>query len=166
MTIKEAEHILTTLYDALDDTRYQFNIPISSLKGHGITEVTTATKLRFANEFLHLSFRVADPEKRIADAIDYYHETRLLLVFSRFVPDDQVNTKCATSPYFPYDQSDVVDAYLNSTETISSFCQYCLSVGAEDPIYWQKIYTRMGLEYTSASPRSNEPVFLKLGGTQ
>jgi hypothetical protein len=27
-----------------------------------------------------------------------------------------------------------------------------------DHIYWQKIYTRLSLEYTSSAPKGNDPV--------
>jgi hypothetical protein len=44
---------------------------------------------------------------------------------------------------------------LSPLETPESFGNYCKHIGVNDPIYWQKIYTRLDLEYTSTSPRGN-----------
>jgi hypothetical protein len=76
-----------------------------------------------------------------------------------FVPDDQVD-KVGADLVFGLDSNYAYeDKRFASLETSSSFADYCRSVGAKDPLYWQKIYTRIGLEYTAESPRGNQPVF-------
>ena len=66
-----------------------------------------------------------------------------------FAADDQVDVANA-KPAF-----DFSDPQFLSQESASSFARYCESVGAGDADFWQKIYTRLGLEYTSASPPGN-----------
>jgi len=43
-------------------------------------------------------------------------------------------------------------------ETATSFARLCESIGSDDPLYWQKVYSRMDLEYTSECPRGNSRV--------
>ena len=50
--------------------------------------------------------------------------------------------------------------FYGKLETAESFAEYCKAVGVKDPLYWQKIYMRIGLDYTPESPQGNAPVFL------
>lgn len=52
-----------------------------------------------------------------------------------------------------------LDAPLGELETATSFAEYCRSLGTENPLYWEMIYSRIGLEYTSSSPRGNRRVY-------
>jgi hypothetical protein len=78
----------------------------------------------------------------------------------RFVPDDQADDTDPEMVFNPIDPSTMnfKDERLAVDETASSFGEYCKSIGSKDPNYWQKIYARIGLEYTSESPKGNTPV--------
>jgi hypothetical protein len=156
MTISEAEKILDIVNTALEDTSHR-HYPVSSLKGYDIYQIYTALKLRIANELLHLAHRV-DFDEQFADRLKLHAGLPWLIM--RFVPDDQVDSITAVGVFNPIDPSTMTfkDDRLSYEETGSSFGDYCKSVGSKDPIYWQKIYTRLGLEYTSRSPKGNYPV--------
>jgi hypothetical protein len=146
MTIPDAEKILDIVSAALQDIRHRHH-PISSLKGYNILQICTALNLRIANEFLCLADR-DDSESQFAEGLRLYGGIPGHII--RFAPDNQVED-IITTPVFTLDD-------LSPLETPESFGNYCKHIGANDPIYWQKVYTRIGLEYSSSSPRGNEPV--------
>ena len=173
MTISDAEHILDVVSAALQEQTNPYYLPISSLQGYDVFQIDMALKLRIANEFLFLA-EEDDFEERFADRIQAYGSVPLYIV-SDFVADDdlaRLKELEPDSPEFkqlkldirprPLDSSTMTfkDKQLATLETPSSFGDYCRRVGAKDPIYWQKIYTRIGLDYTSESPRGNERVFV------
>lgn len=128
------------------------------LRGYDIYQIITALKLRIANEFLLLSHRT-DFDDQFAEGLKLYGSVPWQIMRS-FVPDDQVDSIGANPVFNPIDRSTMQwkDQRLASDETAPSFGDYCRSVGPEDPAYWQKIYARLGLEYTTTSPRGNDPV--------
>jgi len=173
MTMQEAEHILDVAIAALQEESPPPFHPISSLRGYDVFQIDMALKLWVANEFLILSER-DDFEKQFAEGIQLYDPIPLHIV-TLFVADDEIaklrklepgthefkQLAAEISPT-PLDSSTMTfkDDKLASLETVSSFGDYCKSIGPRDPIYWQKIYTRIGLEYTSQSPRGNKPAQL------
>ena len=153
--------------------------PISVLQGYDIFQIDIALKLRIANMFLFFADR-SDFEEQFAEVIRTFR-----LPFGRlcyFIPDDlmvkleqldvlsktlsrdsleflkreqTVNKEVST-----YDGWFLKDEKFLSLDTSQSFGDYCRSLGARDPIYWQKIYTHLGLEYTSTAPKGNDaPVY-------
>jgi len=157
MTILEAEHILDIIIKEVQNTSHRHH-PVSALEGHDICQIETAAKLRIANEFLACALRSL-PEERFAEGVKVWEGVTGIVMLT-FVPDDQVD-KVGADLVFDLDPATMAykDKRLGSLETGSSFANYCRSVGAKDPLYWQKIYTRIGLEYTAESPRGNQPVF-------
>jgi hypothetical protein len=154
MTISEAEKIIDIVSAALQDTSHRHH-PISALRGYNIYEICIALKLRIANEFLHLAYR-DDFDERFAEGLRLYSSTPWLIM--RFVPDDQADDPFAEFPLMDSATMTFKDERLAQVEMASSFGDYCKSVGLKDPNYWQKIYARIGLEYTSRSPQGNDPV--------
>ena len=149
MTVSEAYYIFDIVCTALQDTSHRHS-PVSALRGYDIYQICTALKLLIANEFLLLTGR-DDFEEKFAEGVKYY-ESGPGIILLNFVPDDQVDVVGAKHVF------DFEDPRYLSQETMSSFGRYCESVGSQDPIYWQKIYTRLGLEYASTSPTRNDPV--------
>ena len=149
MTILEAENILDIVSEALQGTRHRHH-PISALKGYDIFQVCIALRLRIANEFLHLAGK-DDFEKEFTDGLTFYSSIPWQVMRS-FVPDNQVESIAAVCVFTISD--------LAPLEAEESFGDYCKNIGSKDPLYWQKIYTRLGLEYSASSPRCNDPVFL------
>jgi len=179
MTIAEAEQIVDFLHALLQDEsrRVYGKYPVSLLQGWGLFQIDMAQKLHIANAFLILAGR-DDAEEQFAAIIEHFDPAMLILA-PEFVEDQKLDELRQLSKTFPedshefrrykyniapcfYDNSTLTfkDKRVAASETPSSFGDFCRSVGAGDPIYWQKIYTRIGLEYASTSPRGNEPVFV------
>ena len=156
MTISEAYYVVHDIVaPALLATRGgHARKPVSLLKGYDLVQICTAFNLLIANEFLLSAIcgasgvSGAETEKMFAESVKLYRVP--LAALCLFVADDQVDVITAKRALVDFD-----DPLLFSQETASSFAEYCKSVGADDPMYWQKIYTRAGLEYTMTSPRGN-----------
>jgi len=155
--------------------RYCNHLPISILQGYDFFQIDIALKLRIANMFLLLERR-DDFEEKFAKEI----RICTLPILSRFIPDDLMakfkflaelsKTLPRSSSEFrkcerpileeDYAHTDwfISDKKFSSLETSESFGAFCRSIGANDPIYWQKIYTHLGLEYTSSAAKGNSPV--------
>lgn len=169
MTISEAENILDIVSAALQASGPYH--PVSSLQGYDVFQIDMALKLRIANEFLLLA-GTGDFENEFGEMLDSYSGIPLHIV-TLFVADAELKKLKelpTDSPEYrrqkiliwpsPLDSStkNFKDERLASLETPSSFGDYCKHVGAKDLIYWQRIYTRIGLEYTDTAPRGNAPV--------
>jgi len=147
MTIAEAEKIIDIVSAALEDTSHRHR-PVSALKGYDIYRICTALKLRIANEFLVLAGR-DDCDEKFADGLKLYDSVPWQVMRS-FAPDDQIDSLHAEMVFNPIDTATMrfKDQRLASEETPSSFGDYCKSVGSKDPVYWEKIYARLGLVYS------------------
>jgi hypothetical protein len=177
MTILEAEKILDIVSVALRPENpnkcYHSLCPVSSLRGYDIYQIYTALLLRLANEYLLLSVK-DDFEERFASGVDLYRSI-IPHIFTRFIDDNKINElkelelssgRSAaitlemeiTPNYDDLMEWLSTDERLASLAEFSSLAEYCKSLGSNDPIYWQKIYTRLGLEYTYTSPKWNLPV--------
>ncbi len=156
MTMAEAYSILDVVAVALRDISHRHH-PVSALKGHDIYQICTAIKLRIVNEVLLFAGR-NDFQKLFEDWLKLDDSVFWTIVRS-FVPDDQVDSITAVGVFNPIDPSTMTfkDQRWGDEELASSFCHYCRGLGTNDPIYWQKVYTRLGLEYTSTSPKGNTP---------
>ena len=150
MTIAESERVFNIVLAAFGDTSHR-HTPVSALKGYDIYQICTALKLKIANCFLLYAGR-DDFEEKFAKLVNFC-EGGPGLIMMCVVPDDQADVIVAKHVF------DFEDPQYLSQETIGSFGGYCRTVGSEDPMYWQKIYTRLGLEYTSTSPKRNDLVF-------
>ena len=129
MTISEAEHILDILWSALESS------DCSRLKAYDLLQIDTALKLRIAEEYLFS--RSKDTfEEQFASGLKLYGGMpfKLGLLFSEFDPIDP-----STMGF--------KDERVAALETASSFGDYCKSIRPEDPDFWRKIYTRIGLDY-------------------
>jgi hypothetical protein len=159
MTMQEAERILDIVSAALQDKSHERGLhPVSALQGYDIFDIITASKLRIANEFLLLSGR-SDFDAQFSDGLKLYDQLPWLIMGS-FVADDQVGqigAKLAMSMVDPATMQ--LDKRFASVETGSSFGEFCKSLGATEPNYWQRVYERIGIEHTSESPRGNLPVY-------
>lgn len=163
--------------------------PMSLLQGHDVFQIDSALKLGIANEFLclelcrrslrehpeHCADEHGQEEKWKSDFEKYVQACGVVPwhIDSGFVPDEDLAKLEQLDPRsWEYQRLKLeiapsrLDVKLKderraNLETRSSFANYCRSVGAEDPLYWQKIYTRIGLEYTSTSPKGNAQVIIE-----
>ena len=174
MTIMEAEQILDIVSIALqEETENPYLNPISALKGYDVFQIDMALKLRIAKEFLIL-VKKSDFEKSFSEGINLY-EAVPLSILTGFVPDDELEKLSKLPPdsdeyregkmkihpeVLDAQEATLKDKRFASLEMCSSFGDYCKHIGSEDPLYWQKIYTHIGLKYTSTSPQGNEVPFI------
>lgn len=156
MTVSEAEKIIDIVSEALALTGHRHR-PVSALKGYDIYQICKALQLRIANEYLLLANR-DDFEGQFAIGVNLYGGIPWQII-RQFVPDEQVDSIGAKMVFNPIDPVTMrfVDQRLSKEETMSSFADFCKSVGSGEPDYWKQIYARLGLEYTSDSPRGNVP---------
>jgi hypothetical protein len=158
MTMAEANQILDIVIEAQMNLMHLSHRrpPISALKGYDIYQIFTAFKLIVANEFLILAWR-NDFEKQFEDGLSLY-DSCIINIMGTYVPDNQVDNILAESVFNPIDWSTMtLKDWEADIESVSSFGDYCKSLGTNDPLFWQKVYTRLGLEYTSTSPKGNNP---------
>ena len=157
--------------------RYRHHLPLSILQGYDVFQFDIALKLRIANMFLFFEGK-NDFEEQFAKEIRICTLPSASLIM--FIPDDLLakfkylaelsKTLSRESSEFrkyerPILEEDrahtewfISNEKFRSLETSESFGAYCRRIGANDPIYWQKIYTRLSLEYTSSSPKGNKSV--------
>ncbi len=168
MTMSQAEETLDIASRALQDESDTFYHRVSLLKGYDVFQIDKALKLRIANEFLFYADR-NDGQERFAEALNTYSGLPLSIA-TLFVPDDHIAKLQAISPNSPEffktklsimpntldSEGNLKDGRLASLETPSSFGNYCESIGAKHPTYWKNVYGRIGLDYTSTSPKENE----------
>ena len=158
MTILEAERILDIVSAALQETSRHHHHPISALKGYDIFQIDAALKLRVANQFLLLANR-ADFEERFSEVVRVCGVTPWQIMMC-FVPDDQIDNPVAEGAFGGIDPATggFKDQRMASLECMTSFGDFCKSVGAFDPNYRQKVYARIGLEYPAPSQIGNGTV--------
>lgn len=172
MSIDEAEDVINIVSDALQESKNAYLLPTSLLKGYNVYGIITAFKLRVAREFLWVingGMSMEDFDK----GIEYLYDSALLQIISRFVPDNRLNElrslKPGTLEYrakqseierdcIDIDENGFKDEKLSSLETVKSFSDFCKTIGGHDPLFWQKVYTRIGLIYNQDSPKANYPV--------
>jgi len=149
MALSEAQGIADIVFAALQDTNHRHH-PVSLLRGYDIFQIDKAFKLLLANEFLLFAGR-EDFEQRWRQSVEFWSPG--LSHITRFVYDDQAD---ADSPKRVWD---FFDPSFLTLENMASFARFCESVGASDPLYWQKVYTRIGARYTAYCPQGNSAVF-------
>lgn len=144
MTISEADEILDIVSAALQDTSHRLH-PVSALKGYDLHDICVALKLRIANERLQLAHS-PDFEERFAERLELYGGIPWDIMMI-FVPDDQVDNIGPRGIFHPIDPETMTfkDARLAAVETESSFGDYCKSLPPDDPLYWKKVFARIGL---------------------
>ena len=178
MTISEANQIVELLHVLFAEGRQVYGkYPVSLLQGWDLFQIGMAQKLYIANAFLLFAKR-DDSEEKFTAILEHF-DPAMLIIAPEFVEDQELDElrqlsktysedshefesrRIRMSPCF-WDNSTLTfkDKRVAASETPSSFGSYCRSVGAKDSVYWQKTYTRIGLEYTSTSPRGNELVFV------
>lgn len=153
MQLSEARTIVSTVGNALQmQTSVALYKPDSFLKGYSKTQIEHALKLLAADQFL--SIGNTHDQATFNQAIATY-DSALYQIFSFFVPDHE---------FQEYSQLEFGSAAANAmrarfsdseripnVETVGSFVNFCRHIGGAGPLYWQKVYTHLGLPYDPAS---------------
>jgi len=101
----------------------------------------------------------SDVEAKFEETLNLYQSFAASLL-STFVPDEEVDAIDQLPPKSPEriilraklmkrgitGSSPESEQWLH-LETPDSFADYCKHVGADHPLYWEKIYTRIGQQY-------------------
>lgn len=166
MTLDKAEQVVQTLAAALSRKSPILVHRMSELQGYSFKEITIAMKLRVAREYQHCG---DDPSALAAfqKRVDSAYGALAAGMRGQFVADSKIDELAHLSPYsreFQFamtrlanaawmgDENDPDYQGWLQEETITSFANYCHHVGVDDPLYWQKIYTHLGIPY---EPRSH-----------
>lgn len=166
MTLDRAEQIFQTVVAATTPQPRPIVRPLSDLGVCSFDEITIAMKLRLACEYQHCA---SDPSA----AADFPKRVETYDVFSlglrsAFVPDakfaklaqfrpgsEEAKMEAICLASSCRDKSDPEYQNWLNQETIPSFANFCRHTGADDPLYWQKVYSHLGLQYGPSSPRGN-----------
>ena len=116
-----------------------------------LVEICTAFNLLVANEFLLYADRDVFDEKvgeeKFSKGVELYASVPSGVV-GTFVADDQVDVASLPEDAFELDDPliPIPEKRHRPSPSIAD------SSAQDDPLYWQKVYVRLELEYTSASP--------------
>jgi len=174
LTIRKAKFIFDVICDENLDKSSRKDHQIFAIGGYNEFQVSMALKLNIANEFLLLSqiFEKDDTlEKAFSNALSNYEHLYLdtLEDFATIYEIDNLYKTNTESIEFKKILATIRrrqtgawtknGAFLNDDfiESLTSFGNYCKSLGVKDPDYWQRIYNRLGLDYTTSCPNGNKP---------
>jgi len=165
MNLDKAEEIVKVFSIALQGKKT--TLPVrrkSDLKGFTLSEIDTACKLIIARNYLEFN---GTPEgddlfKKVVGNFGF----SIYGIFTLFVDDEEFNElekMDRSSTDYKKKLSTLVSKGANENnpeyqkflqlETMESFGNFCRHVGKDDPLYWQKIYTHLGLRYDPDSPK-------------
>jgi len=158
MAFEECQAVVAMVIRVLSAERASLHIPVSALEGYDLLHVDLALKLDLANAYL-LTLPRSDSE----EMFDGYVKDSSGCVGSlglQVSRDDEVDRLDAQPIFAMIDPGTMkCKEEWASRETTECFADFCRSLGGNDPLYWQKVYTRLGLEYASESPRGNLPIW-------
>jgi len=141
--------------------------PASALKGRTFVQIKTAACLQVAKIRQLGSF--SDEFKKSGD--EFVQRLGVMIPFglcSKVVPTaeaERLSRISRSSPDFPLAVSAAIRARTENeafkadwdaclkVESIAPFYAFCWSLQADDPLYWQKVYTKLGLAYDDTCPK-------------
>ena len=167
MTLNEADQISDFVINLVASKPRKGFCRTSQLRGRSMCEISNAFALATAKRRQISSYDPALREKckEFADKAGALVAS-LKMVFIpdtdaeklNQLPHDSTEYKKVFSQLMirQLDDSDPESQQFLKLETLDSFNNYCWTLDASDPLYWQKIYTHLGLPYDETCP-SGEP---------
>lgn len=158
MTLDSADKIAQFVVDTVARQSAQPVRRKSELRGHAFEDITKALKLRVAREYRQCA---NDPSayRDFLKRVDSYDVVNIS-VWSEFVDDHKVQAVASLDPASREHKIEMLRLATSwqdpsnheyqkwlKQETITSFANYCRSIGADDEDYWQKVYAHLGLAY-------------------
>jgi len=132
----------------------------SELKGFSISEIAIALKLLVARKYL---FSTDSPDeianlKKVVGASDFCLSS--IYIFKEDEEVDELESLDKDSVEFREKLHSLIGVDKNTSEfkkfleleTIESFLNYCQYIGKTDPLYWEKVYSHLGLHYHLYTP--------------
>jgi hypothetical protein len=171
MTLDEAERLCELVTTVCSEDRPAGVHRLSRLRGYSCQDVDTAAKLLIAHRWAlaseHSGSGEREKEMREHDTadldwhVDWY--TRFQVMLPAMFADDELVDRLEQAPAksdewystllsiksAPAHDVPASKAWL-STETPESFATFCRSLDGSDRLYWQTVYTRLGLRHPSA----------------
>jgi hypothetical protein len=164
MNLDKAQEIVKVVSEAIEGKKTTLQVRRKSdLKGFTISEIDTACKLITAWSYLEFTGTPEDAAlfKKVVDNYGFI----LIGFFMTFQEDKECDElekmdrstmkykrKLATLVARSTWENNPEYKKFLELESIESFGNFCRHVGRDDPIYWQKIYTHLGLRYDPDSP--------------
>lgn len=158
MNLDKAEEIVKEFSKALEGKKT--TLPVrrkSDLQGFTASEIDTACKLMIARNY---EFTGTPEGDAIFEKAVGYFGYSIYSYFLLFVDDrefDELGKMDRSSTDYKKQLSTSATKGANENnpeyqkflqlESMESFGNFCRNVGREDPLYWQKIYTHLGLRY-------------------
>lgn len=158
MTTDDAETIVRAFTAAISQKSDHLVHRMSELQGYKFEEIETAMKLKVALEHLESA---NDPTVSVAfkERVGTFGGLAIGM-HAMFVPDDkfddllqlptdsQEKNIAATQLMTAWQDENNLDyqRWL-AQETVESFANYCRHIGADNPSYWELVYTHLGLRY-------------------
>jgi len=164
MNLDKAQEIVKVFSEAIQGKKT--TLPVrrkSDLKGFTIFEIDTACKLITARNYLEFT---GAPEgdalfKKVVDNYGFI----LTGFFITFIEDEEFNElekmdrnstdykkKLSTFGLKGANENNPEYQKFLQLETMESFANFCRHIGRDDPLYWQKIYSHLGLPYNTEYP--------------
>lgn len=177
MKLDQAEQVVQTLATTLSRKSSILVHRMSELKGYSFDEITIAMKLRVAREYQ----QCADDPTALAEfrkRVDSVYGPLAAGMRSQFVADSKIDAFGHLSPdseEFKFAMTQLMPAWRDENdpdyqrwlqeETIVSFASYCQYIGGNDPLYWHRIYTHLGIPFEPNSSQGQSELVLDLGGS-
>lgn len=166
MNLDEAEQIVKEFGKALEgkDT----TLPVrrkSDLKGLTLLEIDTACKLIIARNYFE--FTGTPKGDALFEKVVGNFGFSIFGFFSLFVDDKEFNElvkmdrssidhkkKVSTLVSKGANENNPDYQKFLQLESMESFGNFCRHIGRDNPLYWQKIYTHLGLPYNTSQSHS------------
>lgn len=164
MTLEKAQQIVEKVVAAVSLPSAPLVRRMSELGGYSFDQIEIAIKLSVAHDYCECS---AAPSASVAfrKKVAAYDAVFVSLPGS-FVPDIKIDEIAHLKP----DSMEYRRAMLRlatewkdetnpdyqrwlRSETITSFGNFCLHIGTRDSLYWQKVFTYLGLAYGPTTTR-------------
>lgn len=157
MTLKEAEEISRHVTMLVASRPPNGQLRVSQLRGHRLATIRSAFALDIAKQR-----QVAgnDPKLReisraFADKSEFLVGTLFLILCDEDVDrlerlergSSEFNAVHRAASLKRLDQVQLEEQEMLSQESLDSFDNYCWSLAPNDPLYWRKVYDRLGLSY-------------------
>jgi hypothetical protein len=163
MTLAKAHRIVEISVDAFASKPTTNFCPRSALRGHSFAEISKAFSLVIAARR-----QIAEEDADLRKSCDEFAKLAAGHVawLDQMVVSDASFDRLSRIPIdSPERKRALVDAHIASraenqkqsdelgqAETQESFHRFCCSLDHRDPLFWQKVYTRLGLPYDESSP--------------
>ena len=159
MTLDKSEELVNMYSRLLGREPMPMAYRMSELGGYTVTEMGIAIQLQAAFEYQAYGHKPSSSTKFEERLHTYRSGARLLMKFlpnsefdklAHLSNQDRDDALCMLTSDLMFGEAEPLGEFKGID--IDSFLDYCRQIGANDSLYWQKIYTHLGLPYEPNSP--------------